>query len=485
MSSQTLKDKTIKGVGWSAVDQVSNQGITFFVSLVLARLLSPDEYGLIGIITIFISVFNIFIISGFNAALIRKKNANDRDFNTVFWFNMAVSVVLFGVLWLIAPGIADFFERVELTALIRTMGVLLLINAFALIQTTILTKQIDFKKQTKVSLIASLSSGTIGIGMALCGLGVWSLVGQQISRQGFNSLFLWIWSKWRPRLEFSTTSFKELWGFGWKLLVSGLLNTIWGEMYQVIVGKFYAPATLGQYARAHQFAGVFSSNLTTIVQRVSYPVLSSIQDDREHLKEGYRKVIKSTMLVTFICMLMLAAIAKPMVLVLIGEKWLPCVVFLQLICFSMMLYPLHALNLNMLEVQGRSDLFLKLEIIKKVIAIGPICLGIFYSIYAMVIASVFVGFISYYLNAYYSGPFLHYGIRHQVRDIQPSFFVAAGIALPVYLLSFLSFSPFLLLPLQLFVGAVLAVVLCETTKLPEYLEIREIILKVIRKFRKE
>lgn len=485
MSSQTLKDKTIKGVGWSAVDQVSNQGITFLVSLVLARLLSPDEYGLIGIITIFISVFNIFIISGFNAALIRKKNANDRDFNTVFWFNMAVSIVLFGVLCFIAPSIADFFERVELTALIRIMGVLLLINAFALIQTTILTKQIDFKKQTKVSLIASISSGTIGIGMALCGLGVWSLVGQQISRQGFNSLFLWIWSKWRPRLEFSTTSFKELWGFGWKLLVSGLLNTIWGEMYQVIVGKFYAPATLGQYARAHQFAGVFSSNLTTIVQRVSYPVLSSIQDDRERLKEGYRKVIKSTMLVTFICMLMLAAIAKPMVLVLIGEKWLPCVVFLQLICFSMMLYPLHALNLNMLEVQGRSDLFLKLEIIKKVIAIGPICLGIFYSIYAMVMASVFVGFISYYLNAYYSGPFLHYGIRHQIRDIQPSFFVAVGIALPVYLLSFLPFSPFLLLPLQLFVGAVLAVVLCETTKLPEYLEIREIILKVIRKFRKE
>ncbi len=485
MSSQTLKDKTIKGVGWSAVDQVSNQGITFLVSLVLARLLSPDEYGLIGIITIFISVFNIFIISGFNAALIRKKNANDRDFNTVFWFNMAVSIVLFGVLWFIAPSIADFFERVELTALIRIMGVLLLINAFALIQTTILTKQIDFKKQTKVSLIASISSGTIGIGMALCGLGVWSLVGQQISRQGFNSLFLWIWSKWRPRLEFSTTSFKELWGFGWKLLVSGLLNTIWGEMYQVIVGKFYAPATLGQYARAHQFARVFSSNLTTIVQRVSYPVLSSIQDDRERLKEGYRKVIKSTMLVTFICMLMLAAIAKPMVLVLIGEKWLPCVVFLQLICFSMMLYPLHALNLNMLEVQGRSDLFLKLEIIKKVIAIGPICLGIFYSIYAMVMASVFVGFISYYLNAYYSGPFLHYGIRHQIRDIQPSFFVAVGIALPVYLLSFLPFSPFLLLPLQLFVGAVLAVVLCETTKLPEYLEIREIILKVIRKFRKE
>ena len=398
---------------------------------------------------------------------------------------MAVSVVLFGVLWLIAPSIADFFERVELTALIRTMGVLLLINAFALIQTTILTKQIDFKKQTKVSLIASISSGTIGIGMALCGLGVWSLVGQQISRQGFNSLFLWIWSKWRPRLEFSATSFKELWGFGWKLLVSGLLNTIWGEMYQVIVGKFYAPATLGQYARAQQFAGIFSSNLTTIVQRVSYPVLSSIQDDRERLKEAYRKVIKSTMLVTFICMLMLAAIAKPMVLVLIGEKWLPCVVFLQLICFSMMLYPLHALNLNMLEVQGRSDLFLKLEIIKKVIAVGPISLGIFYSIYAMVIASVFVGFISYYLNAYYSGPFLHYGIRHQIRDIQPSFFVAAGIALPVYLLSFLPFSPFLLLPLQLFVGAVLAVVFCETTKLPEYLEIREIILKVIRKFRKE
>ena len=484
MSGQhSLKHKTVKGTAWSAIDNVANHGVTFIVGLVLARLLSPDEYGLIGLITIFISLFNVFVDSGLNSALIRKSDANDDDYNTMFIFNMVVSILLYGVLWIGAPAISNFFERGELTALTRAVGVVLIIDATALVQTTILTKEIDFKKQTKISFIASVASGIIGICLALDGLGVWSLVGQQISRGILRSAFLWIWSKWRPAIRFSVTSFNYMWGFGWKMLCSSLLDTAWKEVYQVVIGKFYQPAALGQYTRAQSFSMIFSSNLTGIVQRVSYPVLSSIQNDRERLKEAYRRVIKTTMLITFVCMLGLAAIAKSMVVVLIGEPWLSCVVMLQIICFNMMLYPLHAINLNMLKVQGRSDLFLKLEIIKKIIAVGPIICGIFWSIYAMLLGSVLTGFVAYYLNAYYSGPFLKYGVMCQVKDLLPSFGVALAMAIPVFAISFLPIAPYVLLPLQICVGALLVIAICEFSKLNEYIELKGFVNSALGKIK--
>lgn len=479
--SESLKDKTVKGVGWSFADNIANTGVSFVVGLVLARLLTPEEYGLIGIITIFIMVFNSIVDSGFSNALIRKKDASDKDYNTVFITNLLLSVLLFVVLYNCAPAISRFFNQPQLIPLTRVMGSVIIINAFAIIQRTILVKKIDFKTQTKVSLISSISSGVVGIGMAIGGMGVWSLVGQQISRQLLNTLFLWVYNKWWPKLQFSLDSFRELFNFGWKLLVSGLIDTVWKEVYQFVIGKFYTTETLGQYTRAQQFSSVFSSNLTTIVQRVSYPVLSSIQDEKERMKAAYKKVIKTTMLVTFVCMLGLAAVAKPMVLVLIGEKWLPCVVLLQILCFSIMLYPLHAINLNMLQVQGRSDLFLKLEIAKKAIAVGPVLLGIFINIYWMLCGSVVTGFIAYYLNAYYSGKFLNYSIREQIKDISPSFGIAITMAAVVYALSFLPLSAYLILPVQLICGVLLVWGLCELKHRDEYIEIKNIALSVIRK----
>lgn len=344
-----------------------------------------------------------------------------------------------------------------------------------------MVKKVDFKTQTKVSLISSISSGFIGIGMAVSDLGVWSLVGQQISRQFLNSAFLWIFSQWYPKIQFSFKSFKELFSFGWKLLVSGLIDTVWREIYQVVIGKCYTPVALGQYTRAQQFASICSSNLTSVVQRVSFPVLSSVQDDKERLKNGYKRIIKVTMLLTFVLMLGLAAVAKPLVLALIGEQWLPCVSYLQIICLQMMLYPLHSLNLNMLQVQGRSDLFLKLEIIKKIIAIGPLLLGIFVNIYWMLGGSVVTGFIAYYLNAYYSGPFLNYSIKEQVKDILPSFGVAIAMAVPVLAMSFIPMNPFILLLSQIVIGTIITIGICEATKLPEYLEIKGIAMPVINK----
>ena len=481
MSEESLRGKTVKGVGWSFIDSFAGQGITFLVGIVLARLLTPEEYGLIGIITIFIAVFNSIVDSGFSNALIRKNDAKEIDYNTVFIANMVVSVVLFFVLFFSASLIANFFNQPQLKPLSQVMASIVVINAFAIIQRTLLVKRIDFKTQTKVSLISSITSGVLGVTMAYLGYGVWSLVGQQLSRQLLNSLFLWIYSKWFPKLQFSWNSFKELFGFGWKLLVSGLIDTVWREIYQVIIGKCYSPATLGQYTRSLQFGSIFSSNLNSVVQRVSFPVLSSIQDDKERLKQAYRRVIKVTMLVTFTLMLGLAAVSKPMILAFIGDQWLVAAELLPIICFQMMLYPLHALNLNMLQVQGRSDLFLKLEIIKKSVGIIPLLLGVFISIYWMLWGSVFTSFFAYYLNCYYSGKFLDYPLLSQVKDIIPSFGIAAIMAIITHAVSFLPLSPFILLTLQIFVGAVITIALCECIRLAEYKEIKGLVLSACQK----
>ena len=481
--SEEIKNKAIKGAGWSFADNILNQGISFLVSLVLARLLTPEEYGLIGIITIFIALFNSIVDSGFSNALIRKTDARDIDYNTVFITNLILSIILFIILFFSASSISRFFGQPQLEPLTQVMASIVIINAFAIIQRTLFVKRVDFKTQTKISLISSLVSGFVGIGMALSGCGVWSLVGQQISRQLLNSVFLWIYSRWYPKLQFSVESFKELFGFGWKLLLSGLIDTVWKDIYQVVIGKCYSASTLGQYSRAQQFGAIFSSNLTSVVQRVSYPVLSEIQDNKTVLKFAYKKVIKVTMLVTFCCMLGLASIAKPMILTLIGDQWLPAVPFLQIICLQMVLYPLHAINLNMLQVQGRSDLFLKLEIIKKIIAVIPLLLGIFINIYWMLWGSVVIGIVAYYLNAFYSGRFLDYSMQEQIKDILPSFGVAAVMALIVLSLSYVNLSPVVLLLLQLCVGFSIVVGLCELFKLDSYLEIKNIALNYISKFR--
>ena len=470
-------------MGWSFADNILSQGITFLVGLVLARLLTPQEYGLIGVITIFIAVFNSITDSGFSSALIRKKDVREVDFNTVFLSNLVISFLLFITLFLAAPAIASFFGQPQLVPLTRVMAVIVIINAFAIIQRTLLVKRVDFKTQTKISLIASVVSGATGVVMALNGLGVWSLVGQQVSRQLMNSLFLWVWAKWYPSLQFSVQSFKELFGFGWKLLASGLIDTVWREMYQVIIGKFYSTATLGQYTRAQQFSNLFSMNLTTVVQRVSYPVLSEIQDEKERMKLVYQKIIKVTMLAAFCCMFGLAAIAEPMITALIGDQWLPAVPLLQILCFQMVLYPIHAINLNMLQVQGRSDLFLKLEILKKIIATVPLLLGIFVNIYWMLWGSVATSVISYYLNAYYSGRFLNYGIWAQVRDILPSFAVAAVMAAAVYAMSFIPMASLPLMLLQIAAGFVIVLVLCEVFKVDAYLEVRLIFMSYLNKLR--
>lgn len=481
MAEQSLKDKTVSGASWSAIDSVARYGITFIVGIVLARLLSPDEYGLIGILTIFINLFNVIVDGGFTNALIRKQGVTEEDYCTVFYTNLVLSLILAGLLFVCASPISVFFEREELYNLTRVMSVIVIINAFSIVQRTRLTKKIDFKTQTKISVISALTSGIVGISMALLGCGVWSLVGQQISNQMLTSLLLWGYNRWIPKLVFSWKSFKELWDFGWKLLASGVIGSLTTDIYNAVIGKCFTPKALGYYTRANQFSSIFSFNISNIVNKVTFPVLSTIQDDKARLKAAYKRIIRVTMLPTFLLMLGLAAVAKPMIKVLLGEQWVTAASFLQIMCLYAMMIPLHTVNLIAIQVVGRSDITLKLRVIKSILCLIPIGIGIWTNnIYWMLVGSLVFDYFCYYLNTYYSGPLLDYPIWEQIKDIIPSLGVAMLMALPVYMLSYLPLSPFVIFSIQMVSGVVLALGLCILFKLPEYYDLREVLINYIK-----
>lgn len=483
MAEQGLRDKTVKGVGWSAADAFLGQGVGFIVGLVLARLLSPEEYGLIGIVTIFTTIMMGVVDSGFSNALIRKQKVTEADYSTLFFFNLGVSILMFGLLFLAAPWIARFFDRPQLVELVRVMGLLLVLQALSIVQNTILSRNIDFKTKTKASVISAVCSGVIGIVMAFMGFGVWSLVAQQLSRQFIYSLCLWVYNRWWPQMQVSLESLKYMWGFGWKVLLSGMLDNIWKELYQMVVGKFYSPATLGQYTRAKEYARIFSSNLTTIVQRVSFPVLSQVQNDETRMVSAYRRVIKTTMFVTAVVLMSMGAVAEPLIYCLIGPQWHIAATFLPLICLSLSLHPLHATNLNMLQILGRTDIYLYLEIVKKIISVVPLCIGIFVNVYWMLIASIITGIIHFFLNSYYSGKRLGYSSWMQLKDVAPSYGVGFTIALSVYFLKYLPLSYWIILPIQIVVGTCVFFVVCESLKLPEYLEVKAMAKDYINKIK--
>ena len=479
--AESLKDKTVKGLGWSALDNAARYGMQFAVGIVLARLLSPDDYGLLGLVGIVTVICTALVNGGFTTALIRKKDATDDDYNTVFICNLAMSVLLYGVTFLCAPLIAGFFEREELTVLVRVASIGLIIGALGMVQQTRLTKRIDFKTQTKITIAATALSGIIGIGMALTGFGVWALVAQQLMSQIISTVLLYIYNRWVPRLCFCKESFHDLFGFGWKMMVSALLDAVWKELTQVVVGKFYSPATLGQYTRAKHYAKLFSSNLTTVVERVTYPVLSSIQDDKQRMVSAYRRIIRTSMFITAVALFSLGAVSEPLIYCMIGPKWHEAATYLPFLCITLSLYPLHAINLNMLKVQGRSDLFLGLEVIKKIISLAPLFVGAFVGIMPMLWVNIFVGIIAYFLNSYYSGRLLGYSSWMQLRDIAPSYALAIAIGLSVWFLKYLPMSYWIIFPLQIAVGIVVFFTLCKLFKMNEYEEITDILKKALKK----
>lgn len=480
----SLQEKTLKGLIWSFVDNFTSQGVEFVVGIILARILSPREFGLIGMLTIFIAISQTFVDSGFTNALIRKNNCSQKDYSTVFFFNISISIVLYFILFAFSGSIGVFFNEPELGLLLKVLGLSLIFGSISMIQRTILTKEINFKLQTKISLFSSVVSGIIGIIMALYGFGVWSLVYRSLAALVLSSSLLWIATKWKPSFVFSMASFRELFGFGSKLLISGLIDTAYNNIYYLVIGKYFSSRELGFFTRADQFKNILSQNITVVIQRVSFPTLSLIKDDSERLREGYQKLLRSTMFITFSLMFFLAAISKPLIFTLLGNKWMQSASYLELLCFVGIFYPLNALNLNILNVKGRSDLFLKLEIIKKIVFIPIIVVGVFFGIKALIFGMILNSLIAFAINSTYSGKLIGYPAMRQVNDIKYSFILGLTVGFILYVESLvLPFGLVSILLIQLITAPLLIISIAEITQFKDYLFIKKIIFDSIYKKR--
>ena len=470
-----IQNNTINGLFWSSFERIGHQGIQFLIAVILARLLLPEQFGLIAMLAIFMAVAQSFVDSGFGSALIQKQDATHLDECSVFYFNILVGFLVAGSLFLSAPWIAAFYQIPLLTPLVRVLSLNLIINAFGVIQTTLLTKRIDFKSQMKVSVIAAVFSGSIGVAMAYRGYGVWSLVAQSITNNFFRTILLWFFLPWRPSWIFSFVSLRSMFSFGSKLLFSGLLDTIYNNLYLVVIGKMFSATELGYYTQAEQAVRFPVGNLSSAVGRVTFPVFSSLQDDKDRLKRATRKALSSLAMVNFPLMIGMAVVAKPLVLVVLTDKWLPCVPYLQLLCVAGMLYPLHVINLNVLMAQGRSDLFFRLEIYKKGMVTAAICFTARWGIMAMIYGQIATSVIAYYMNSYYTGKLLFYPASEQIKDFIPVLFLASLMGIGVYLAKYLPLENNIALLLsQVFIGIILYIALCRITNISSFVEIRSI-----------
>lgn len=467
-----LKQKTLRAISWSFVESIAARGVQFVIGIVLARLLFPEQFGLIGMLMIFIAVSQSFLDSGFCAALIQKREITQTDLCSVFYFNILVGFAAAGLLSLAAPWIAAFYKQPVLTPLTRALSLTIVINSFCLIQNALLNRQINFKTQTKVSLIAGVLSGIIGIILAVRGFGVWSLVIQQISSTFVTTACLWLYSSWRPILVFSFNSLREMFGFGSSMLFSGLLNQIFDNIYLVVIGRLFSAADLGFFTRAKNMNDLPTQTLSGMVGRVTFPVFATIQDDPARLKRGLKKSLTMLVLVNFPMMIGLAIIASPLVLVLLTEKWAPSVPYLQLLCMAGLLYPLQLMNLNVLQAMGRSDLFLRLEIIKKSLIVVNIVFTWRWGISAMIYGMIVISIISYYLNSYYNNILISYPIKEQMLDLFPYFIMASLMGFAVYAAGLPQFAHhWSLLLVQITTGMVVYVLLCRVFRLQAFMEI--------------
>ncbi len=478
--AEDLKTKTAKGIGWGFADNVLGLGITAVANIILARILSPSDFGIIGMTAIFMTLSTSLVDSGFTGALTRKKDAVKADFDTVFYFNLAVSCLLYAVLFLCAPLIAGFFSNEILVPIVRILGISLVINAFGIVQKVILVRRIDFRTQAWISLASSVTASVAAVAAAFSGAGVWSLVVLQVVKPAVNTVLLWSVSKWHPGLCFSRKSFSDMFSFGGRLLVTSIISTLWSEMYSVIIGRMYSSSVLGQYSRADKVKNMVTSNVSSVMQKVSYPVLSSIQDDMERQVNVYRKVLRTTVLISFTAVFGLWAVAGPFVLTVFGDQWLPAVDYLRIMCFSGLFLPLMMCSANVINADGRSDITLFLEILKTVLGLVPVVFGILFSVEALLWSMVGVSFILYIAHALCVSKVIHYSMGRQFGDILPSLCVSIVMALIVNLMNLLSMPCWILLILQICAGVLIVIPSYELVyKSDEYRDIKNELYRLI------
>ncbi len=478
----TLKQKTFSALMWSAIERFSLQGIQFVVVIVLARLLVPKDFGLIGMLTLFIAIAQSFVNSGFGQALIQKQDANYIDECSIFYFNIMVGFFAAGILCFIAPWIAAFYNQPLLAPLTQVLSLNLIFNSFSLIQSTLLKKQINFKVLFKVGIGATLASGIIGIGMAYMGYGVWSLVAQSLSRTFMYTILLWFMTSWRPAWVLSLTSLRQMFGFGSRLLFAGIIDTIFVNIYIVVIGKLFSPSTLGYYTQAKQLQHLPVSNTCSVVSRVTFPLFSSMQNDKVKLKNNLRKALMSLVMIIFPMMIGMCVMAEPLICFIIGEKWLSSVPYLRLLCVIGVLWPLHVINLNVLNALGRSDLFLRLEILKKILIAFSISITYRWGVEAMLWGQIALSGVAYYLNSYYTNKFLNYSVAEQIKDFWPYLGATAVMGTVMWgsLLFLQSASAALSLLIGSIVGAIVYYFICNSFRLASFKEAQKLFRGKIR-----
>lgn len=435
--SHNLKQKTTSSLKWSAIERLATQLVQLIVMLVLARILGPHAFGLIGMLAVFIAVSQVFVDSGLSSALIRKLDRSELDYSTAFYFNIGIALICYTLLYFCAPYIASFYNQPELTSLTRILALVVIINSFGIIQRTKLSIKMDFKTQAKASLIAVTISSLTAFCLAYYNFGVWSLVAQTLVYATFNVIFLNMLHRWLPMLSFSSESFRHLFGFGSKLMLSGLIDSIYQNIYQIVIGKKFNVLDVGYFTQANQLIKTPATTMTAIIQRVTYPMLSSIQNDENRLNAAYLLTLRLSAVVIFPILFGIGAIADPLIPELLGIEWKPAASLASILAVGLLLYPIHAINLNYLQVKGRSDLFLRLEIIKKIIVTITLIITIPYGIKAICIGIVIQSYMALFINTYYNGKIGNLSGIIQLKALLPIWLIAIAACSIAWLITHL------------------------------------------------
>lgn len=431
----SLKKKSVLATLWSGLDIFMRQGLQFVVTIFLARLLSPEDFGTIALLYLFTGVASIFIDSGLSAALVNRQDITHKDESTVFWFSLIVSIIACVAFWNSASWIARFFNVEVLVPLVKLLSLNFVLNALGATHTALLSKELNFQMPMKIGLISSVISGAVAISLALGGAGVWALAFQMVTANLLNTVLLWFFNPWRPSLSFSFHSARRLFGFGGYLMLSGLLDVLYNRIFSLLIGKFYGVGQLGFYSRADNTKQIPVDVLSKTLARVAFPVFSAAAGDKEKLFRGVRTALIGLMFINIPMMLGLIAVAENLVVVVFGKKWLPCVEILEILSLSGVMWPLHVINLNVLKAQGHSNLFFKLEVIKKLFGFSILYVGFSYGIMGLAWGQVIFGFLAFFINAHYTGMHLNYGSKHQLADIFPIIILSLCMATVVSFLN--------------------------------------------------
>lgn len=480
-SINETKKTIVSGLIWRFSERISAQLVTLVVSIVLARLLSPDEYGAIAIVMIFITLANVFVTSGFGNSLIQKKGADNIDFSSVFFFNIIFSFIIYLILYFIAPYISNFYDMNILTPVIRVLALRIIIAGINSVQQAYVSKNMMFKRFFLSTLFGTVLSGIVGISMAYNGYGIWALVAQYLTNTTVDTIVLWFTVKWRPDFIFSYSRMRDMFKYGWKLLCSALLDSGYAQVRSLMIGKLYSPANLAFYDKGQQYPNLIVTNINASIGSVLFPVMANKQDDKKAIKEITRKAIKISSYIMWPMMVGLAIIAKPLISITLTDKWLPCAPFLQIACFNFAFWPIHTANLEAIKAVGRSDIFLKLETIKKVINITILILVMKYGVMAIALSGVIGTIIGSFINAYPNQNLLNYKYTDQIKDILPSIALSLLMAICIYPIGNITMNKMLLMVIQIFLGGVIYLIGSKIFKFEQYEYIVEIIKENIAK----